>query len=217
MKPRSIVMLSGGLDSAVALFWAIDRGHEVASLTFDYFHRSRREIQACIALSNFVNCSNRRINLEFLKEIDDSKKENRNGMLSKAQSAYVPCRNVIYYGIAASFAEISNARYIVGGHNKNDSENFPDSSQKFFDSFNETATIGRFTGDRTGKVILPFAKLDKSEVIKLGSRLNVPFELTWSCYTSNKTPCKKCLSCKLRAESFEIAGLQDPLVLKEHS
>ena len=133
-------------------------------------------------------------------------------MLSKAQSAYVPCRNVIYYGIAASFAEISNARYIIGGHNKNDSENFPDSSPKFFDSFNKTATIGRFTGDRTGRVILPFANLDKSEVIKLGLRLNVPFELTWSRYTSDKRPCNQCLSCRLRAESFEKAELSDPLL-----
>ncbi len=174
MKPRSIVMLSGGLDSAVALFWSINKGHEVETLTFDYFRRSQREIQACIALSDFVNCSNRRIDLEFLKEIDDNKKETRNSKLSKAQSAYVPCRNVIYYGIAASFAEISNARYIVGGHNKNDSENFPDSSPKFFDSFNRTITIGRFTGDLTGKVILPFAKLDKSEVIKL----RIAFERT---------------------------------------
>src|SRR5271169_6000819 len=112
-KPRSIVMLSGGLDSAVALFWSIDQGHEVETLTFDYFRRSRKEIQACISLSKFVKCSNRRINLGFLKEIDDTKKENRNEMLSKAESAYVPCRNVIYYGIAASFAEISDAKFII--------------------------------------------------------------------------------------------------------
>ena len=186
MKKRSIVMLSGGLDSAVALFWSMDKGHEVETLTFDYFRRSRQEIQVCKALSDFVARPNRRINLGFLKEVEDSKKETRNRMLSKAQSAYVPCRNVIYYGIAASFAEISNARYIIGGHNKDDSENFPDSSPKFFDSFNKTATIGRFTGNRTGRVILPFANLDKSEVIKLGSRLKLPFELTWSCYTSDK-------------------------------
>ena len=205
-------MLSGGLDSAVALFWSIDQGHEVETLTFDYFRRSRREIQACKALSNYVKCSNRRIDLGFLKEIDDTRKETRNSMLSKAESAYVPCRNVIYYGIAASFAEVSDCKYIVGGHNRNDSENFPDSSQKFFDSFNKTASIGRYSGDRTGKVVLPFTNLDKSQVIRLGSSLKVPFELTWSCYTSNKKPCGVCLSCGLRADSFEKAGLKDPLL-----
>jgi 7-cyano-7-deazaguanine synthase len=119
---------------------------------------------------------------------------------------------MIFYGIAASFAEISNSRYIVGGHNKNDFENYPDSSPMFFDSFNKTATLGRFTGSKTGKVILPFAKLDKSEIVKLGARLKVPFELTWSCYTSSKRPCGRCLSCILRARSFEKAGMADPLL-----
>jgi 7-cyano-7-deazaguanine synthase len=212
LPAKSLVLLSGGLDSAVALYWALDQRYEVETITFDYFHRSRREIQACSEIAKFSHSPNRKIGLGFLKEIDDSKKETLNPGLANAQSAYIPSRNLIFYGIASSLAEIRDARYVIGGHNKDDSQNFPDSTQSFFNLFNKTASRGRITKKRTGEVVLPLAKLRKSEVLLLGDRLKVPFELTWSCYKSGTRPCGKCLSCKLRSESFEKAGLQDPLL-----
>jgi len=207
-----MVLLSGGLDSTVALYWSLSRGYDVETLTFDYFKRSRREIQTCAEISRISSCPNRKIDLGFLKEIDDSRQETKNPGLAGTESAYIPCRNLIFYGIAASFAEIGNMRYIVGGHNKNDTTNFPDSSKNFFRLFNETATAGRITKSRTGKVILPFGNMEKFEVLKLGAKLNVPYELTWSCYKSGRKPCQECLSCRLRAESFLKADIIDPLL-----
>ncbi len=196
----------------MALYWALDRGYNVETITFDYFRRSRKEIQACAEIARYSDTPNRRVDLAFLKEIDDSKKETQNLGLLEAESAYIPSRNLIFYGIASSFAEIADDRYIVGGHNKNDTRNFPDSRQVFFTQFNRVATLGRVTRNRTGKVILPFAKMDKSQVLVLGARLKVPFDLTWSCYKSGQKPCQDCLSCRLRAESFQVAGLKDPLL-----
>jgi 7-cyano-7-deazaguanine synthase len=214
MSTRTIVLLSGGLDSAVALYWALNRGYEVVTLTYDYFRRSLREIEACRAISRMAKCPNRLFDLGFLKEIDDSKRSLRNPVLKKAPSAYIPCRNVIFYGIAASLAEVLDCKYLVGGHNKNDVRNFPDSSLAFFDSFNRTSSIGRISKDRTGKVILPLGNLNKSEVITLGQKLRVPFELTWSCYKSGELPCRKCPACLLRAKGFQDAGVRDPLELR---
>jgi len=214
MPTRSLVLLSGGLDSAVALFWAINRGYEVDTLTFDYFHRGQKEIQACAKISRKVNCQNHILQLNFLREIQDefSKGNLRNPKLSRVPSAYIPCRNIVFYGIAASIAESSDARFIIGGHNKDDALTYPDSSSLFFDLFNKTASIGRITRGRTGRVILPLARLDKSEVVRLGSNLRVPFELTWSCYKNGKNPCDKCPACILRKEAFEKAGIEDPLL-----
>src|SRR5579871_4421954 len=116
MKVSCIVLLSGGLDSAVALYWALQKNLAVSTLSFDYYRRTSKEREAGRSLSRFVNCPNRTVELDFLREIDDSKKELRNKALRFAESAYIPCRNMIFYGIAASFAEIENAKYIVGGH-----------------------------------------------------------------------------------------------------
>lgn len=209
-------MLSGGLDSAVALYWALDRGFQVETITFDYFHRSAMELIACKKLAKITGSKNRLIELNFLREIEDVKSRVRNRSLKGSPSAYIPCRNMIFYGIAASFAEVLDMKYIIGGHNKDDIVNFPDSSGEFFSLFNKTASIGRISGDRTGRVLLPLARLSKTEVVKLGAKLEVPFEHTWSCYKSGKIPCGKCHACALRKNSFGSAGLQDPLV-RAHS
>lgn len=212
MKTKTLVMLSGGLDSAVALYWALNRGFEVESLTFNYFRRSPREMRACQEVAGRVGGKNRLIKLDFLKEIEDVKENVRNKTLDKAPSAYIPSRNIIFYGIAASFAEILGAKYIIGGHNKEDAIHFPDSSTAFFDLFNKTASLGRISRNRTGKVILPLARLDKTGVVLLGEKLGVPFECTWSCYKSSLRPCGKCHSCLLRKKAFRSAELEDPLL-----
>jgi 7-cyano-7-deazaguanine synthase len=217
MKGSCIVLLSGGLDSAVTLYWALKKNLSVRTLSFDYFHRSSKERESGKLLSKFAKCPNKLVKLGFLREIDDSKKELRNEALAKAQSAYIPCRNLIFYGIAASFAEIFDCKYIVGGHNQNDVSSFPDSSPQFFKLFNRTSSLGRISHGRTGRVVLPLSGLDKAEVIKLGARLGVPFDLTWTCYESNEKPCGICHSCLIRAEAFQKAGLDDPLSSRARS
>ncbi|MDA4131071.1 MAG: 7-cyano-7-deazaguanine synthase, partial [Thaumarchaeota archaeon] len=88
MKVNCTVLLSGGLDSAVALYWALKKNYSVSTLSFDYYRRTQMEKEATLALARFVNCSNRTIQLDFLKEIDDSKEDLKNNALKKAQSAY---------------------------------------------------------------------------------------------------------------------------------
>jgi 7-cyano-7-deazaguanine synthase len=209
-KIRAIVLLSGGLDSAVALYWARSKGFLVETLTMNYFLRGRRETETARELARFNHVKHREINLDFLKEIEDLE-IGSNPSLSRAESSYIPSRNIIFYGIASSFAEVSNSRFIVGGHNKDDIKNFPDSSLKFFRLFNSATKTGLLSGARTGRVIVPLAELSKAEVIKLGSKLGVPFELTWSCYKSSRKPCGKCHSCTLRRTAFQTARIPDPL------
>ncbi|MDG6906938.1 MAG: 7-cyano-7-deazaguanine synthase QueC [Nitrososphaerota archaeon] len=210
---NSIVLLSGGLDSAVALFWARDKGYDLRALAFNYFLRSKREISACKKIASFAGVQNSVVDLNFLREVEDSKTHTTNPILKRAPSAYIPSRNVIFYGIASSFAETLDAKFIIGGHNRNDVKSFPDSSPRFFKKFNSTASFGKISGNRTGQVILPLSGLDKSQVVKLGINLGVPFELTWSCYTSNPKPCGKCHSCELRREAFGKAKESDPLMV----
>jgi 7-cyano-7-deazaguanine synthase len=214
MDTKAIVTFSGGIDSTVALFWALKRKKlEVIPITFDYFRRSKMELRSCEMLSKKLSLQPIKIELPFLKEISDLRNTNRNQTLTHAPSAYIPARNVIIYSIASSYAEILDCRYIIGGHNKEDVRSYPDSAPRFFSMLNQMNAIGLYSKSHTSKVILPLSKLDKSEVIKLGLQLNVPFELTWSCYQQKSRPCRKCDACKLRAKGFEKAGVKDPLLL----
>ena len=207
---RALVMLSGGLDSAVALYWALDKGYSIETITFDYFLRSAREGESAKKISKAAGCPMRRFDLNFLKEIEDT--ENRNPGLRSVPSAYIPSRNLIFYGIASSIAEYLDTKYLVGGHNRDDVESFPDASPEFFKEFNKITSLGLRTGARTGRVLLPLARMSKDQVLIMGKRLEVPFEYTWSCYKSWKGPCGKCPACDLRASAFKSAGLDDPLI-----
>jgi 7-cyano-7-deazaguanine synthase len=209
----ALVMLSGGLDSTVALYWTLKvRRYFVLALTFNYFSRSKKEMEATKRISKLVGCKRIELDLQFLREIDDLKKQNANLHLEKAPSAYIPSRNVVFYGIATSLAEVHDCQYIVAGHNKDDVLSFPDSSLTFFRQFNKTTSIGLFSGGRTGRVILPLAKLSKAGAIRLGAKLGVPFEETWSCYFDRSVPCGKCPACKLRWKAFHEARIEDPLI-----
>ncbi len=213
MRETSLVLLSGGLYSSVALYWAMNRRYKVETLTFNYFLRSRKEILSCRKIAHRAGVRNTVVNLDFLREVETSKKITRNPMLKKAPKAYIHCRNSVFYGIASSLAETLDAKYIIGGHNRDDARTFPDSAPNFFDSFNKTTSLGKISKARTGKVIMPLSALDKSQVVKLGSELGVPFDLTWSCYLSRKKPCGKCTACQLREIAFRRVGIIDPLMV----
>jgi len=208
----SIVMFSGGLDSTVALFWALkEKRYAIKPITFDYFRRSRKERRAAARILQKCKLRSINVDLNFLREVSDMKGLNRNKKLSQAPSAYVPARNAILYGIASSFAEILDCRYIIGGHNKDDGASFPDSSRAFFQTFNKLTSLGLYTRGRTSRVVLPLSNLRKAEVVKLGRRLGVPFEMTWSCYYQYQKHCGRCPSCMLRIRAFSSAGIRDPL------
>src|SRR6059036_4035189 len=115
---RAIVLLSGGVDSAVALWWSRKQGLDIHPLTFDYFGRPKREHDAIRALTSRVGTARiRHVDLPFLKEVDDLRQEGfENRLLLDSPEGYIPGRNLIFYGLAGYYAELDAARYIVGGH-----------------------------------------------------------------------------------------------------
>ena len=211
---RAIVLLSGGLDSAVTLWWAKRQGWEIRPLTFDYFGRPRREHQAVEALTSRVGTESvRRVDLPFLKEVDDLRKEGfANQRLLESPEGYIPGRNLIFYGLAGYFAELDAVRYIVGGHNGIDPESFPDSSPKFFNFLNSVFPLSLWSYDKSPvQILVPLSGKSKEEVVRMGLEMKVPFEVTWSCYWDRALPCGTCVSCRERREAFANVGVEDPL------
>lgn len=210
---QAIVLLSGGLDSAVTLWWAKAQGWELRPLTFDYFGRPKREHEAVDALARKAGAKPvRKVDLPFLKEVDDLRPDGfANRALKESPEGYIPGRNLIFYSLAAYYAELDGSRYIVGGHNGIDPESFPDSSPKFFDFLNGMFHLSLWSYNASPvQVVIPLSGKSKEEVLRMGLAMHVPFDVTWSCYWDRDVPCGTCVSCTERREAFAAIGTPDP-------
>ncbi len=207
-KASALVLLSGGLDSAVSLYWALSRGWEVATIEFEYYLRPQRERRACLSLRERAGIRDSIIvPLGFIREVSDLPDEIvLNSSLHLSPEGYIPARNLLFYSLAAYYAELGGRRYIVGGHNRSDSESFPDAGQDFFSYLNALFSLGMWSHSKIGtEIVLPLILLDKTQVLRLGDTLGVPFDLTWSCYHDGETPCGSCASCLERDAAFAAA------------
>lgn len=215
MKNKSaVVLLSGGLDSATVLYLAKAKGYQCFCLIFDYGQLHKKETACAVRIAKKSGCAYgiSKIDLPWKGSALLDKKLNVPDKVAKGIPAtYVPARNIIFLSFALSFAETIHAEAIFIGAHAQDYSGYPDCRPEFFKSFIKMAKAGTVGGKKI-KILAPLLNKDKAQIIKLGSGLNVPFELTWSCYRGNKYPCGKCDSCYYRAKGFKEAGLSDPLI-----
>ena len=212
--PRALILLSGGIDSAVSLWWAKGQGWELLPMTVDYHERPAAETRAVRDLLAAANVPRLlQVPLPFLKEMSDLKEDGlANPLLARAPDAYIPARNLIFYALAGYYAETLGAPLIVGGHNGIDPETFPDSSPDFFAHVNSLYRLGLWSYPAAPVSIkLPLSGKPKEEVVKMGLQLAVPFERTWSCYFDGDRHCGRCPSCVERREAFRRLGVSDPV------
>ncbi|HVP23035.1 MAG TPA: 7-cyano-7-deazaguanine synthase QueC [Conexivisphaerales archaeon] len=214
---KAVVLLSGGIDSAAALFWCREKGWDVHALTFDYeleqapdLGASRKLARAAGVMEHLV------VDSPFYKGLKGSPSSGREKIVDPRKGisrAYVPARNIVFFGMAAALAETIGATRVVSGHNRGDAERFPDASREFFETFNLLLRLGLKTGrDRHSiEVVAPFANSSKREVLREAVRLGVPLKDTWSCYNNGAKPCGVCYGCRSRAEAFAGLGVEDPL------
>lgn len=220
---RAIVLLSGGLDSAVSLYLARTKGYKCHCLIFDYGQRHKREIAAAKKIAKSANSSFRVLSISLPWKgsalLDRNIDLSKNGKAYRRKGipdTYVPARNTIFLSFALSCAEAIKAEAIFIGAHTQDYSGYPDCRISFFKAFTRVAIEGTRQGveKKAVKIIAPLISKRKSEIIKLGRKLRVPFEFTRSCYQGSRRPCGKCASCYFRAQGFKQAGYRDPLLLK---
>jgi 7-cyano-7-deazaguanine synthase len=202
------VLLSGGIDSATALYLT-KKTNGVRALTFNYMGIARSELAAAKAIASRAGVLEHRIvRLPDLKEAADIPGFRPSGL----PPTYVPLRNSIFYAFAASYAEETGAGCIVGGHNKDDMGVFVDVSPEFFSSLQRAFRSGsRILRKNRLEIARPLKHLRKPAVIRLAASLGVPFELTWSCHRNSEEHCWMCDGCLSRVKCFKEAGIVDPL------
>ena len=210
---RAIVLLSGGLDSAVSFYLARKQGFNCFCLIFDYGQRHKKEIECAKKLAKQARCQFKIIKLDLASGACAllNKKINFAQGAKGIPNTYVPARNIIFLSIALSYAEALKAEAIFIGAHTHDYSGYPDCRPEFYQAFNKIIKVGTKSGveKKKIKVVAPLINKNKSQIIKLGVDLGVPFGLTWSCYRGGSKPCGKCDSCYYRAKGFRQAGLGD--------
>ncbi|MDO8749510.1 MAG: 7-cyano-7-deazaguanine synthase QueC [Candidatus Omnitrophota bacterium] len=220
MSEKAVVLLSGGLDSATTLYFAKAKGFQCYCLIFDYGQRHKKEIASAKKIAQRAGCAGQVIKISLPwkgSSLLDKRSQLSaiNYQLSTAiPSTYVPARNIIFLSFALSYAEAIKASSIFIGANTIDYSGYPDCRPEFYRAFRRAVNLGTKAGveGRGFSIFTPLIKMTKAGIIKLGTRLKVPYELTRSCYQGGKFPCGRCDSCLFRAKGFQEAGYRDPLL-----
>lgn len=222
MADKVIVLVSGGMDSLVTAAIAA-QDHELAFLHLNYGQKTeQRELKAFNDIAGYYNVKERLVtDIKYLSQIGGSSLTDSNIKVSKADldykgipGSYVPFRNANILSIAVSWAEVIDAKKIFIGAVEEDSSGYPDCRKVFYDAFNKVIELGT-KPDTELSIETPIINLKKSKIVKKGAELNVPFELSWSCYDNNDIACGECDSCALRLRGFQLAGINDPIQYKK--
>ena len=209
---KAVVLLSGGLDSTTALYWALEKGYQPVCLSVQYGQRHARELRAARAVARRARVPLHELQVP-LPWLEGSSLTNRSLRLPDVPlarigrggvpSTYVPGRNTIFLALAASLADAAGADAIVIGANALDYSGYPDCRGPYLRAFEKAARQG--TRRTRLRVLAPLLKLTKAGIWKLGRKVGAPLELTWSCYAGGERPCGRCDSCKLRQKGYDEA------------
>lgn len=220
-KGKAVVLLSGGLDSAVTLAWAVREGYDCYALSFDYGQRHKLELKSARKVARALGAARHEVVRVALARFGGSaltsgipvpKSRSRKAIGRGIPATYVPARNTVFLSLALAWAEAIGAYDIFIGVNALDYSGYPDCRPEFIRSFVRTANLATKAGveGRRFKIHAPLIKMTKAEIVRLGRKLGVDLSMTHSCYdpAPDGTPCGQCDSCLLRKKGFEEAGSQ---------
>jgi 7-cyano-7-deazaguanine synthase len=221
----ALVLFSGGIDSTTALYWALRRYDRVLPVIFDYGQRHRVEINMARKTARRLGLEPRLIKVD-LRQIGGSALTDEKIKVPAFKQAeeikeglpvtYVPFRNGIFIGLATALAETIDISHVVCGFNVIDSPNYPDTTGSFVRAMEKAINEGtgaRLKGKKL-RIIAPFLKMKKSDIIRLGLSLGADYSYSVSCYAGGEIPCGRCSSCLLRARAWQEVGEKDHLLVR---
>ena len=217
-NPKALVVSSGGLDSTVAIYDMINQGCEVATISFDYGQRHKKELDFAAATASRLDLRHHSIDLSGLSSV---LAESGSSLVSEEavpeghyaednmKKTVVPNRNMMMLAVAGSVAVSTDCNFIVTGVHAGDHAVYPDCRPRFISLVSDALVQGNAGfGDMRG-VLAPFVHMSKTEIAHLGMDLHVPFESTWSCYKGGEIHCGKCGTCVERLEAIHDAGADE--------
>ncbi|RCS31384.1 7-cyano-7-deazaguanine synthase QueC [Rhodanobacter denitrificans] len=217
---KAVVLVSGGMDSAVTIALAREQGYQVHALSVAYGQRHRSELDASDRVTRMLGAVEHKTVGVDLRSIGGSAlTADIDVPLDAAESGnipvtYVPARNTIMLSIALGWAEVLGSSDIWCGVNAVDYSGYPDCRPAFIEAFEKLANVATKAGvEGAGiRIHAPLMRMSKADIAREGQRLGVDFSATVSCYQADDDgrACGHCDACRLRAQGFREAGLDDP-------
>lgn len=209
-KNKTVVLLSGGMDSTTLLHHLIKYGHEVAAISFFYGQKHNKELSFAKKTCKKLGVEHKLIDISVLDELisnsaltGDEPVPHGHYEDENMKSTVVPNRNMILLSMAAGWAVNKGFNNVAYAAHSGDHSIYPDCRPEFFDAVDEAVNLGNY-GDL--HVIAPFININKNDIALLGMQLGIDFDKeTWTCYEGGAEPCGKCGACVERAEAMEYA------------
>jgi 7-cyano-7-deazaguanine synthase len=218
-KPLAVVLLSGGMDSAVCAGVAAASEYDIAALHLNYGQRTEeRELRAFHDVADFYRVQKRLVvDVSHFAAIGGSSLTDAAMDVSAPDltstsipTSYVPFRNANILAIAVSWAEVLGAKALYIGAVEEDGSGYPDCRREFYEAFQHVIDVGTKPSTHIA-IHTPVITFSKKDIAQKGTELGAPLHLTWSCYKSNDVACGVCDSSALRLRGFQLAGLEDPI------
>ncbi|MBR1368710.1 7-cyano-7-deazaguanine synthase [Methanocalculus chunghsingensis] len=216
---KAVCLLSGGMDSATLAYYARDMGYTLLPLHIRYGQRTEsKELGCAERLARRLGAEPPVvISLEYFRAFGASSLtdpemavERHDDASPEHPNTYVPFRNANLLAIATSFAEARGAEAIFIGVQAGDYAGYPDCRPEFIEAFQKVIDLGTMT-ETPIRLFAPFVGMNKTEILRTGFALDVPYEETWSCYGEDDLACGICSSCHYRLEAFANTGRADPI------
>jgi len=220
---RAVILVSGGMDSATAVYEAMDRGYEPYLLHTSYGQQTESKERECakalaeeVDAADFLHVETRHLAAIGASSLTDDSIDVEDADLESDEipTSYVPFRNANLLSMATSYAEANDCSAVFIGAHSEDFSGYPDCRPAFFDAFQDVIDAG--TKPETEiDLIAPFVEWSKTDIAERGMELGVPYELTWSCYRESSPACGTCDACAFRLQAFQRIGVNDPIEYEE--
>ena len=212
-------MVSGGIDSSTLCYKAVREGYDVSPLTFIYGQKHKKEVLCSENICHHLGLCPNIVDLSSISvlfgasaltdcEVEIPRVPASAGDYETLSTTVVPNRNAIFLSLAVAYSQSIGCDVVFYGAHHSDRGVYPDCRAEFVSAFEEAERLA--TDNERLTIVAPFVDMDKSGIVKLGSRLGVPFKDTWSCYVGSRAHCGTCSSCRERKRAFIEAEVADP-------
>ena len=212
---KSVIILSGGLDSTTLLYDIISQGEDVYAISFNYNQKHKKELKLAKKTCKLLNIPHKILNLKMLGDIapsaltrDDQEIPDGHYEDDNMKQTVVPNRNMVMLSLATAYAIGIKAKKLYYGAHSGDHAIYPDCRKEFIDKMSEVIKICDWN---SVELSAPYWNMDKGDIVIRGLHLGVKYKNTWTCYKGKRKACGKCGACQERILAFKKAQVRDPI------